>query len=213
MDLANPVQSVIPSAHGAVLAVLARTTEPLSGRGVAALTRPPFGQRRVNEVLRELADAGVLLRETRPPSNLYLLNRDHVAAPGITALAGMWATLLERMRAELETWQMPAVAVWLFGSVARGEAGADSDIDILLVPSPGARDSDEGRARWEQQTDRLAAKVRAWSGNACELLEMDPFELQAAAARDDRLVRDLRDQAVVLAGEHPRSVLPRKAGS
>ena len=29
MDLANSMQSVIPSAHGAVLGVLARTDEPL----------------------------------------------------------------------------------------------------------------------------------------------------------------------------------------
>ena len=40
MDLTDPMQSVIPSAHGAVLSVLARTDEPLSGRRVAELTRP-----------------------------------------------------------------------------------------------------------------------------------------------------------------------------
>jgi hypothetical protein len=38
MDLSDPVSAVIPSAHGAVRAVLARTTEPLSGRKVAVLT-------------------------------------------------------------------------------------------------------------------------------------------------------------------------------
>ena len=32
---------------------------------------------------------------------------------------------------------------------------------------------------------------------------MNPAELEAAAARDERLVRDLRDQAVVLAGSTP----------
>jgi hypothetical protein len=40
MDLTNPIQSVIPSAHGAVLNVLARTDEPLSGRRIAELTKP-----------------------------------------------------------------------------------------------------------------------------------------------------------------------------
>jgi len=34
MDLSSPISSVIPSAQGAVLAVLARTDEPLSGRAV-----------------------------------------------------------------------------------------------------------------------------------------------------------------------------------
>lgn len=213
MDLAHPVQSVIPGVHGAVLAVLARTTEPLSGRRVAALTRPSFGQSRVNEVLGELALAGIALRETRPPANLYVLNRDHVATEGVTALASMWSTLLERMQAEVATWSPPARAAWLFGSAARGEAGLGSDIDVLLVTPTGARDSDEGRASWEQQTDLFSAKVRAWSGNACEVLEMEFAELEAAAVRDEQLVRDLRHQVVVLAGEHPRSVLPRKARS
>jgi len=207
VDLAHPVQSVIPSAHGAVLAVLARTTEPLSGRGVASLTRPSFGQRRVNEVLGELADAGIVLREARPPSNLYLLNRDHVAAEGVNALVGMWSTLLERMRAALDTWSTPPVAAWLYGSAARGEGAVGSDIDVLLVAPAGARETHEGQATWEQQTDAFAACVRAWSGNACELLEMSSSELEAAAARGERLVRDLRDHAVVLAGEHPRSML------
>lgn len=159
----------------------------------------------------ELAEAGVALRESRPPSNLYLLNRDHVAAESITALVSMWATLLERMRAELETWSTPVVTAWLFGSAARGEAGVGSDIDVILVPPASARDRDRGQAAWELQTDAFVANVRTWSGNACELLEMDLDELEAAAASDERLVRDLRDQAVLLAGKHPRSVLPRKA--
>jgi hypothetical protein len=103
MDLANPMQSVIPSAHGAVLAALARTDLPLSGHRIAELTKPKFSQTRVNDVLRHLTQSGVVLREKRPPSNLYRLNHDHVAADGILQLARMSATLVARIRAELET--------------------------------------------------------------------------------------------------------------
>ena len=103
MDLANPIQSVIPSAHGAVLSVLARTDEPLSGRGVAELTKPRFAQTQVNRVLRKLVASGVVLLERRPPANLYRLNHDHVAAAGIQALARMWVSLVARTRAELDT--------------------------------------------------------------------------------------------------------------
>ena len=87
--LDHPLQSVIPSAHGAVLGVLARTSEPLSGRGVAALTRPHFSQSRVNVVLGELARDGIADVEVRPPASYYRLNREHVAAPGVLALASM----------------------------------------------------------------------------------------------------------------------------
>ena len=70
MDLSSPMRSVIPSAHGAV---------------------------RTNEVLGMLADAGLVLRENRPPAKAYRLNRDHVAADAITALADQWTLLLERI--------------------------------------------------------------------------------------------------------------------
>ena len=133
MDVANPMQSVIPSAHGAVLAVLARTDLPLSGHRIATLTKPRFSQRRVNDVLRHLADSGIVLCEKRPPSNFYRLNHDHVAAEGILLLAGMSATLAARIRAELENWSIRPQAAWLFGSAARGEGTEQSDIDIFLV--------------------------------------------------------------------------------
>lgn len=207
MDLTNPIRSVIPSAHGAVLAVLARTEEPLSGRGVAQLTRPPVSQRRVSEVLGELTRAGIVLREQRPPAHLYLLNHDHVSAAAIEALAQLWATLLNRIRAELQSWRVAPDAAWLFGSAARGEATSGSDIDILLVRPKRVSASADARAEWEVQTDTLAEHVQVWSGNRCELLEMDAYELQSAVKRNDRLVRDLREHAVPLAGSGHRALL------
>jgi predicted nucleotidyltransferase len=212
MDLANPMQSVIPSAHGAVLAVLARTDLPLSGRRIAELTQPRFSQRRVNDVLRHLADSGIALCEKRPPSNFYRLNHDHVAAEGILLLARMSATLAARIRAELENWSIRPQAAWLFGSAARGEGTEQSDIDIFLVLP--ASDLDTAAVDiWERQTEVLADKIMAWSGNRCEVVEMEAAELSAAVERDDLLVRDLRDQAVILVGRDPRDLLRKELRS
>jgi predicted nucleotidyltransferase len=212
MDLANPMQSVIPSAHGAVLAVLARTDLPLSGRRIAELTQPRFSQRRVNDVLRHLADSGIALCEKRPPSNFYRLNHDHVAAEGILLLARMSATLAARIRAELENWSIRPQAAWLFCSAARGEGTEQSDIDIFLVLP--ASDLDTAAVDiWERQTEVLADKIMAWSGNRCEVVEMEAAELSAAVERDDLLVRDLRDQAVILAGRDPRDLLRKELRS
>lgn len=209
MDLANPMQSVIPSAHGAVLAVLARTDLPLSGRRIAELTQPRFSQRRVNDVLRHLADSGIVLCEKRPPSNFYRLNHDHVAAEGILLLARMSATLAARIRAELENWSIRPEAAWLFGSAARGEGTEQSDIDIFLVLP--ASDLDSAAVDiWERQTEVLTDKIMSWSGNRCEVVEMEAAELGAAVERDDLLVRDLRDQAVILAGRDPRDLLRKE---
>lgn len=209
MDIANPMQSVIPSAHGAVLAVLARTDLPLSGHRIAALTKPRFSQRRVNDVLRHLADSGIVLCEKRPPSNFYRLNHDHVAAEGILLLAGMSATLAARIRAELENWSVRPQAAWLFGSAARGEGTEQSDIDIFLVLP--ASDLDTAAIDiWERQTQSLTEKIMAWSGNRCEVVEMQAAELSAAVDRNDLLVRDLREQAVTLAGRDPRDLLRKE---
>lgn len=208
MDLSSPISSVIPSAHGAVLAVLARTHEPLSGRQVAALTNGRFGQWRVNEVLGALADAGVVLRESRPPAKLYRLNRDHVAAGGIEALADQWEVLLSRLRAEVAGWKIPVEAAWLFGSAARGEAGPDSDVDLLLLKPPASEHrGSKAEDSWQAQLDTLTEHVHAWTGNSCEVLELTMVELRDAVERDDRLVRDLRDHALPLAGREVRALL------
>ena len=208
MDLSRPIASVFPGAHGVVLTVLARTHEPLSGRRVAALTDGRVGLTRTNEVLSELTTAGVVLCEHRPPSKLYRLNHDHVAAGSVIALTGLWAALVERIRSDLASWGVAPRSACLFGSAARGEAGPNSDIDILLVMD----DSDshtptETDHVWQEQTSRLVERVRLWSGNECEILELTVTELRNAAAHDDRLVQDLRTDAVDLAGEPARRLL------
>ena len=50
----------------------------------------------------------------------------------------------------------------LFGSVTRGEAGPDSDIDLVLV---WPADTDES-ARWDASTD-IAVRMTRFTGNPC----------------------------------------------
>lgn len=207
MELAHPMQSVIPSAHGAVLAVLARTFEPMTGRRIAALTRPRFSQSRVNRVLGELAREGVADVDVRGTAHYYRLNREHVAASGILALASMWQALLDRVRSSLTEWPTQPVATWLFGSAARAEADAASDVDLLVV-RPDRPTDDEV---WQQQLDHLADQVRRWSGNSCGLLMLTESELQTMVQRGDRLVDELRRDAIHLAGAQPGALLSRRA--
>jgi hypothetical protein len=206
MDLASPISSVMPTAHGAALFVLARAEQPLSGRQIAALTNGRFGQWRINEVLGELADSGVVLREHRPPAKLYRLNREHVAAPGIEALAGQRDLLIERMRSAVDDWSVAADAVWLFGSAARGDGGPDSDVDLLVL-RPTAVDADD--PDWLAQLDLIAGQVSRWCGNHCEVLELSRAELGAAVSRGDRLINHFRADAVALAGASPRTLFRR----
>jgi predicted nucleotidyltransferase len=208
VNIADPLASVMPSAHGAVLAVLARTSEPLSGRKVAELSNGRVGPRRAQEVLGKLTHEGVVSCEHRPPAKLYRLNREHVAATGILALAEMRSTLLKRMRDELSAWEVPPVAACLFGSASRGDAGSGSDIDLLLVRDVDA--PSEAESAWHDQVDQLVDHVQRWSGNACEVLELTRAELRTAVARDDRLIAELSRDAINLTGADVRSLIGRR---
>lgn len=214
MNISDPLGSIFPGAHGAVLTVLARTFEPLSGRRVAALTDGQVSVSRVAQVLNDLSTAGIVLREDRPPAKLYQLNRGHVAAVAIAQLAALWPTVLDNIRGEMANWSAQPMTACLFGSAARGEAGPSSDIDILIVVDDTASaPAYRGGPVWEAQLATLSEHVLAWSGNACEVLELTSTELRDAVARDDRLVRNLRSDAIALSGRPVRDLLSHRKAS
>lgn len=203
VDLSNPIRSVIPIGQGEVLVVLARTEQPLTGRRVADLTNGRLSQKGTNLALRALVRAGLVLVEAHPPANLYRLNRQHLAARSIEELATLKGRLIDAMKEHLREWAIPAWGAWLFGSAARGDGDEGSDIDVLVVRPDPADDA------WDDQVDRFAATVTAWTGNRCEIIEYTPDELVDLLAREDRLAVDLRADGVALT---PRQ-LPRRTAA
>jgi hypothetical protein len=194
MDLSNPIRSVIPVGQGEVLAVLARTDRPLTGRRVAELTDGRLSQKGANLALRALARTGLVLVEAHPPAKLYRLNRDHLAAPSIEALAALRDRLIATMIDHIGAWEIPADGAWLFGSAARGGGDEASDIDVLVLrPEPVDEDA------WDTQIERFATDVTTWTGNRCEVIEYTAEEFAAQMSRDDdRLTAGLRADAVAL---------------
>lgn len=197
MDLSAPISSVIPSGHGAVLAVLARTQKPLSGRQVAELADGLISRSRVSEVLRDLVVAGVVLSEDHPPAKAYVLNRDHVAAGAIVALAHLRTEVLERMRSHIASWSVAPARVALFGSFARGDGGLDSDIDVLVVRRGNVG---EANPQWIAQLIDLERAVRGWTGNPCAILEYSTAELQELADAGDPIVSSIQAEGLELSG-------------
>lgn len=195
MDLESPISSVVPSSHGRVLAVLARTTANLTGRRVAELVGPAISRRTVANALSFLADTGVVLVESHPPANLYRLNRDHVAATAIEALASLRTELIKRMGNAAASWDIPAEAVWLFGSFARGDGSVNSDIDVLVV-HPDGMDPDD-RA-WSNQLADFATQVHSWSGNYCSIIEYSSSEIGELGASGNQLYTELARDGIRL---------------
>ena len=151
MHLADPIRSVIPCLHGPVLAALARTTTPLRLTDVHRQVGDA-SVAGVRKVLLALVDDGLV---AEVPGG-YVLNREHVAADGIVALAGLHGTLVERIRAWLGQRDEPVVAAGLYGSAARRDGGPESDIDLVVVVEAGEVD---------ELVDELADAVERWTGN------------------------------------------------
>ena len=116
--------------------------------------------------------------------------------------------LVDRIRTEVSSWAVESEATWLFGSAARGDAGADSDIDLLIVRPDHV---DDGEQTWLEQVSKISEHVHDWTGNACEVLELSVTELNAARERGDRLVAELLRDAVHVTGRTPRATLRRMA--
>ncbi|MFD7158423.1 nucleotidyltransferase domain-containing protein [Kribbella sp. NPDC059898] len=209
MRFSEPVSSVVPGLHGRILGVLARTDRALTGRAVAGLLHSPASPSGVQKVLDDLVSNGVVLAEPAGRARLYTLNRDHVAADAIDQLARLRDVLLERIKAEADSWTIPATAVWLFGSTARGQGDADSDLDLLVVRPDSVDDSDP---TWLEQVESLAAHTSLWSGNSCEVVEYSAGEVQDLIGHRARLVTELRRDALPIAGATPQQALKRKAG-
>ena len=162
MDVARPYAAVTGGGlEGEVLTVLAGTTRPLTGRQVARLARNG-SDRGLRLALNRLAEQGLVDTQDAPPAVLYTLNHDHIAAPVALALVGLRSALCDRLRDAIAQWEIPPVHVSLFGSAARGDGDATSDIDLFVVrPQPLAVEDQI----WRAQLDSLANDVVRWTGN------------------------------------------------
>jgi hypothetical protein len=203
MDLSRPYSGIASTVEGDVLVALAATTRPMTGRQVARVVRRG-SQPAVNRALNRLAAHGLVNREPAPPAVLYSLNREHVGYAAVEALAGMRTELLRRLREQLVRWEIPAVHVSMFGSAARGDGAASSDVDLAVVRPRGVDEDDE---QWQAQLGGLRDAVRSWSGNAASIVELGEETLANAAGADLPVLADWRRDAVQLAGRPLGEVL------
>ena len=158
-------------------------------------------------MLARLVRQGVVLTETPARYPAYRLNRDHLAVPHIEALTRIRDEIVANIRTEVASWDVGPTHAGLFGSFARGEADSDSDIDVLLVrmDPPGELDEDA----WLEQLDRLDRRIRAWTGNAAQIVDLTPTTLGLMAREADPLVASWRAEGVHVHGENLRDLLRR----
>jgi hypothetical protein len=201
VDVSHPETAVTGgSLEGEVLAVLAGTTKPLTGRHVARLARRG-SDKGVRLALNRLAEQGIVDTLEAPPAVLYTLNRDHIAAAVALALVGLRGALLDRLRTTIGAWTVPATHASMFGSAARGDGDNNSDIDLFIV-RPATVSPEE--AAWRAQLDSLGRDVTRWTGNHVGISEVGEEELTALAANRPPVLADLERDAITLAGPDAR---------
>lgn len=199
MDLSHPLSDVTGSAHGDVLRTLLRAREPLTGREVAR--RSQRSARGAALVLAVLVESGLVTRREHPPVSLFALEEEHLAVPLLRALDQIWPASLRRMiRGLVASWEIEPVTVAVFGSVARGESGPDSDIDLLVLRRPEVR---TGETVWERQLSDLERAAHRATGNPARVVEYTPEQLQDNLPLRRELLRD----ALVLVGAELAPVL------
>lgn len=186
MDFNHPLRVVSPTLDGDVLAVLAGADDEFSGRRIHRLLGHG-SEPGVRKAVERLVDQGVVLRRQAGRAKLYRLNRQHLAAASIEDLATARMRLVAGLREAIAGWkQSPSCAV-LFGSVARGDAGPASDLDLLVVRDVVV---DEELPEWRAQLASLEGEVTGWTGNDTRVVELGEDELAEAGPLLEQALAD-----------------------
>jgi predicted nucleotidyltransferase len=180
-----------------ILRSLAHRSSPATAAQLhrAAATGTEAGVRRA---LDRLARHGLLVTEQIGDRVVYSLNRDHILHPAVSALLRSADELPRRLRNEIAGWQVPPAAAALYGSAARRDGHADSDIDLLLVRPAGFRSRE--RDLWAGQVDRLRDLVYRWTGSRCQVTDRSVVSVRRLSRSHAAIVGEWRKDAVDLIG-------------
>ncbi|ALM86556.1 nucleotidyltransferase domain-containing protein [Bordetella sp. N] len=111
--------------------------------------------------LLDMAEAGILRRDRRGNQVLYGVNREAPFFPELYGLIQKIAGDIPALRLALQPYAGEIDFACVFGSVARNEAGPNSDIDLLLVG--------------DGITGRMKAELRVAMNDAGRALDIQDF--------------------------------------
>jgi predicted nucleotidyltransferase len=149
-------------------------------------------------VLGRLVDLGVVERRDVPPASLVRLAAGNLAAQTLMSLANLHTAAIDRMT-ELARAITPAPAsLIVFGSFGRGQAGSESDVDVLVVRPPLKVNEEDV---WTDSLWRWEDSARRAIGNPVNIIEVSVEEVPTLLARKGPSVwRDAAREGVVISG-------------
>jgi predicted nucleotidyltransferase len=190
MDFHNPINAIVPSLDGEVYRVLAHTTAALTGSRIATLTRRGSNSG-VRVVLNRLVRQGLVLEQRAGGAILYRANREHVLWPAVEQLVTTTdeaLSMVEQRISDVVTEHFMnenerSVTLAFYGSVARRDSNADSDIDIVAVFPDSVRPDDI-----QHVVDALTETIDGQTGNETNIYALRDRELSDLALREDPLL-------------------------
>lgn len=190
MFFSEPFGGIIPGARGAVLAALLRTGAPLTGRQVHSLVSEDHSLWAVQQSLKALTKLGLVETRTIGRAGVHTINEEHASVGPLRELLDPIETL---RRTITDVTGTEVSGVILFGSIARGDATPDSDIDLAVIAPKG----------WDDRIE-LEDTVHSRLGNGCDVLVFTASEFGQLAATGEPVVGDILRDGIPLVGAMPR---------
>ncbi len=201
MDYVRPVQALIPGVQGQILGVLAETTAQLNLTTIARLAGVSPAQ--ASRVLPELVHLGLVERMEAPPSALFRLVDENLVGRLVRSMTDLRYVAL-RTVGDCSALQKPRPEhVIVFGSFARGEADADSDLDVVIVRPAAINDSDSA---WAASMVTLNQDLTRALGNPVNILEVGAHDFDRRLKSRSELWRSIRSEGIVVYGDAPENL-------
>lgn len=196
MDLSEPARVLAPGLTVPVLRALSQRTTPATASQIwrAARSGTLAGVQRACD---RLVEHGLVEEHDAGGRTAYTLNYDHVLYDTVATALKVDMELRQRLVRAIDRWDLPPVSALLFGSAARRDGDAGSDVDLLLVrPALNA----SRRPVWGRQVHDLARDVRRWTGNRLEVVDLRVTEVRRMVRGRDPVAKSWLDEGITLHG-------------
>lgn len=167
--LDKPLALFYDATRARVLDVLISNPEELSGRAIARQSE--LSPTTTNLALGDLASHGIVSSRTEGRSHLWSLQQGNAVVRQILGLAKLQDERAGRV--VVDALGSEPISVTLFGSVARGESGPDSDVDILVI----AKDHEQGQI-FRRRAYKASSALRQEVGREVDITVIESDALQ-----------------------------------
>lgn len=170
--LDKPLALFYDATRARVLDVLLANPQALSGRAIAR--QSDLSPTTTNLALGDLASHGIVSSRVDGRSHLWSLRSENSLVKQLVGLARVQDEQAGQVVAD--ALGSEPISVTLFGSVARGESGPDSDVDILVI----AKDHAQGQ-NFRRRAYKASSALRQEVGREVEITVIERDALQEAS--------------------------------